>query len=393
MKIAILTSGIMPVPAIQGGAVENLTDFYLEYNNRYQLHDITVYSVWHSNIRNHSERKSKVNHYQYIRLNGVWAKIKKYLYQKRHQYEFYHYSTEYFFEQAFKKLKKERYDLILVENRPGFALKLKERTKTPCILHLHNDFLNTKTEKAEEIFESYYRIICVSDYITARVQSINPSTIGKCKTVYNAIDLKRVENTIPAKRECLGLCDKDFIIIFSGRLIEEKGIRQLIQAIRQTQDIPNLKLVIIGASTYGRDEQPTTYIKQLMAESEPIKDNVVFTGFVNYDQVLSYLKMADIAVVPSMWEEPFGLTVVEAMAVGLPLITTRSGGIPEICEGVATIVERDNIVDNLAAAILDLYHHSEKRKQMSAASLERSKMFDKETYAKNFFAALEGFKE
>ena len=130
-----------------------------------------------------------------------------------------------------------------------------------------------------------------------------------------------------------------------------------------------------------------------MAESEPIKDNVVFTGFVNYDQVLSFLKMADIAVVPSMWEEPFGLTVVEAMAAGLPLITTRSGGIPEICEGVATIVERENIVDNLAAAIIDLYQHPEKRKLMSAASLKRSKLFDKETYAKKFFAILEGLEE
>ena len=104
----------------------------------------------------------------------------------------------------------------------------------------------------------------------------------------------------------------------------------------------------------------------------------------------SYLKTADIAVVPSMWEEPFGLTVLEAMAAGLPLITTRSGGIPEICEGVATIVDRENIVENLTNAILDLYHHPEKRKKMSAASLERSKLFDKEMYARNFFAAIEG---
>ena len=99
--------------------------------------------------------------------------------------------------------------------------------------------------------------------------------------------------------------------------------------------------------------------------------------------------MADIAIVPSMWEEPFGLTVVEAMAAGLPLITTRSGGIPEICEGVATIVERDGIVNHLKDAIIDLYQHPEKRKAMSEASLERSKQFDKETYARNFFAALE----
>ena len=90
-----------------------------------------------------------------------------------------------------------------------------------------------------------------------------------------------------------------------------------------------------------------------------------------------------------MWEEPFGLTIVEAMAAGLPLITTRSGGIPEICEGVATIVDRDNIVENLTSAILDLYEQPEKRKKMATEALERAKLFDKETFTKNFFAALE----
>ena len=103
----------------------------------------------------------------------------------------------------------------------------------------------------------------------------------------------------------------------------------------------------------------------------------------------NYLQLADIAALPAMWEEPFGLTIVEAMAAGLPLITTRSGGIPEICEGVATIVERDGIVNNLVSAIIDLYEHLEKRKQMTEASFERAKLFDKETFTKNFFVILE----
>ena len=67
MKLAILTSGILPVPAVQGGAVENLIDFYLDYNDKHQLHDITVYSVWHPNVKVHDALKSKVNHYKYIR--------------------------------------------------------------------------------------------------------------------------------------------------------------------------------------------------------------------------------------------------------------------------------------------------------------------------------------
>ena len=74
MKIAVLTSGILPVPAVQGGAVENLIDFYLDYNNHHQLHDITVYSVWHSEVETHSALQSAVNHYIYIKVNGWWER-------------------------------------------------------------------------------------------------------------------------------------------------------------------------------------------------------------------------------------------------------------------------------------------------------------------------------
>lgn len=90
-----------------------------------------------------------------------------------------------------------------------------------------------------------------------------------------------------------------------------------------------------------------------------------------------------------MWDEPFGLTVVEALAAGLPLITTRSGGIPEICDGVATIVDREDIVNNLAKAILDLYKDPKKRQAMSKDGLERSKRFSKERFSKEFFEVLE----
>ena len=383
-----MTSGILPVPAVQGGAVENLIDFYLEYNNQYQLHDITVYSIWNAAVKRHSALKTNANHYRYIKTEGFFSIINKIIYKKFHKKGYYNYTIEYYFEQAFKIIKKEKYDAIIVENRPGFVLKLMDRINTKYILHLHNDFLKPDTRQASNIFAGFNSIIGVSDFISNRVQIINPKQ-SKCQTVYNAIDSQRFYDAISLRRETFGLFERDFVIVYSGRLTKDKGILQLIQAINKLNGIQNLKLLIIGASAYGKDKQPTRFIQQLEKESEPIKDQVIFTGFIDYQQVPSYLKMADIAVIPSMWEEPFGLTVVEAMAAGLPLITTRSGGIPEICEGVATIVDRDNIVENLAASILNLYNNPEKCKQMSAASLERSKLFDKETYAKHFFAALE----
>ena len=65
MRIAILTSGVLPIPSVQGGAVENLIDFCLEYNDRHQLHDITVYSIYDQAVKKHPACDSKINHYKY----------------------------------------------------------------------------------------------------------------------------------------------------------------------------------------------------------------------------------------------------------------------------------------------------------------------------------------
>ena len=388
MKIAILTSGIMPVPAIRGGAVENLIDFYLEYNHQQELHDITVYSVWHPDLDIHPALKSKVNHYQYIRMDGWWTKLKKSFYKKTQREGYYHYSIEYFLHEIIKKIRHKHFDIIIVENRPGFILSLPKNKDTKYILHLHNDFLNTNSAHATEIYKRFHRIISVSNYISNRVNQIevnNPKSI----TVYNAIDVQLYYDTKALNREKMGFTKDDFIVVYSGRLNEEKGILQLIQAMKLLHHIPNIHLLIIGASNYGKDANPTPFINKLEKEAGSIKNRINFTGFINYKDVPSYLKMADVAVVPSMWEEPFGLTVIEAMAAGLPLITTRSGGIPEICEGIATIVEKENIVNNLAIAIQDLYVHPEKREQIEKASLTHSNYYNKQRYSEDFFKALE----
>ena len=388
MRIAIITSGILPVPAVQGGAVENLVDFCLEYNDKHQLHDITVYSINHPEVKHHPALKSTVNHFRYIEMNSFVAKIRRYFFKRlRKEAGYYHYSVEYFLKQALKHICRQIYDVIIIENRPGFVLKLKDITSAKLVIHQENDYLNTQVSQYQQIYEATSCIINTSAYITKRVRTIAADDT-KCKTVLNGIDTTRFYNANPLSREQIGLNEDDFVIVFSGRLTKEKGILELVQAIKRLSDISTLKLLIIGASFYGRDKAPTPFIQNLEAETHQIQNKVYFTGYVNYADIPSYLKMADIAVLPSIWEEPFGLTVAESMAAGLPLITTRSGGIPEICEGVATIVEKENVVDNLAAAILDLYEHPEKRKAMVEASLKRSKLFDKETYAKNFFEAM-----
>ena len=388
MKIAILTCGILPIPAIQGGAVENLIDFYLEYNNRKKLHNITIYSPWDNLVKRHFSLSSDVNHYIYINVTSLKAKIARRIYNFFHSDEYYNHFIEFYFEKVYSSLKKRDFDMIILENCPGYAYKLSQRGYHNLILHLHNDLLHSKSRYHDVIFNSLSKILTVSDYIKKRVSTIQAS--NKIQTIYNGIDLTKFSPKIKlsVSRECIGFSEEDFVLVYSGRINNEKGISELIDAMLQIRDT-RIKLMILGSSFFENVKNENTFIQSLKNKAMRIENQIVFTGFIPYNQVPDYLQLADIAVLPSMWEEPFGLTIVEAMAMGLPLITTRSGGIPEICEGVATIIERDNIVNNLASAILDLYKHPDKRKQMAAASIERAKQFDKETFAKIFFNAIE----
>ena len=213
MKIAILTSGILPVPAVQGGAVENLIDFYLAYNDQQRLHDITVYSVNHPEVRSHPALLSDVNHYHHIETSSIFAKIRRTFYRLFHKDEYYNYFIEYYFEQAFKHLRKQSYDCIILENRPGYAYKLSKRVTSKLVLHLHNDLLNQETKLHNDIFNSLHKVLTVSDYIKSRVNSIDET--NKVCTVYNGIDIQRFspQGAINISRQDLGLSEKDFVLL------------------------------------------------------------------------------------------------------------------------------------------------------------------------------------
>ena len=391
MKIALLTSGILPVPAVQGGAVENLTDFYLEYNNQHRLHDITIYSVWHPDVERHPALQSTVNHYVYIKVTGLWAKLKKKWYQLTHHEEYYHYTIEFYLQEAIKDISRRSYDIILIENRPAYALKLKEVSNAKLVYHLHNEKLDCKSEKALDIYNAATCIITVSDYIKSRVLTINHYD-KKTTTVYNGIDLHAFSSCNHSiNRNSIGLQEDDFVMVFSGRVTAEKGIMQLIEAMTLLQDLPRIKLLVIGSSFYGNDDNENAFANALRGKAAHLSDRIIFTGFIPYAQMPIYLQMADIAVIPSIWNDPFPTTVLEAQAMGLPIISTQRGGIPEeVTEESAILLDTDdNFVDNLATAIRDLYQHPEKRKTIGQAGLMRSKYFDKERFAKDFFKAIQ----
>ena len=391
MKIAIMTCGMLPIPAVQGGAVENLIDFYLEYNDIHKLHDITIYSPWDSNVKKQPALSSDVNHYVFIDVTSLKTRIARKIYSFFHSNEYYNYFIEYYFEKVYANLKKSDYDLIILENCVGFTYKLSKRGYQNLILHLHNELLHSESQHHDVIFNSLTKILTVSDYIKKRVSSIHISP--KIQTIHNGIDLSKFtkKDLFTITRKGLGFSESDFVMIYSGRINKEKGVSELIDAMILLKNYSKIKLMIIGGSFFGNTKHDDAFICSLKEKTKTIENKIIFTGFIPYEDMPSYLQLADIAVIPSIWNDPFPTTELEAQAMGLPIITTVRGGIPEeVSEVNAILLETDEyFVDNLATAILDLYEHPEKREKMSAAGLERAKLFDKETFAKNFFAAIE----
>lgn len=391
MKLAILTSGMLPIPAVQGGAVENKIDFLLEYNDKMKIHDITIYSPWNKEASMHPALSSKVNHYVFIDVSSVKARFARRIYGYFHSGEYYNYFIEYYFEKVYAHLKNQNYDCIYLDNCPGYVYKLSQRGYKKIVLRLGNDLLNSETKYNELIFNNLSKILTCSNYVRDKVATIRCDK--KIQTLYNGINIKVFSsmNEQQKKRTDIGLSEDDFVMVYTGRLNKEKGVSELIDAMLMLRDKPNIKLMIIGSPFFGNVANEDDFVRGLKQKAEGIKDRIVFTGFIPHSQLAQYLKMSDIAVIPSLWDDPCPNTVLEAQAMGLPLITTCRGGIPEeVTEKNAIILETDNhFVDNLAASILDLYEHPEKRQQMASVALERGKLFTKEIYTKNFFEALE----
>jgi glycosyltransferase involved in cell wall biosynthesis len=386
MKIAILTSGRLPVPATKGGAVETKLDYILDYNANHHLLDITTYSIPPDE---RIDKNTKDNHYIYYSLTSRWSNVWRKIHNLFVDKLYYDDKIEFFLHRCISDIKKKSYDAIILANRPGYALSLQKYTKAKIILQINNDYLNIKTKKAEQIKEACSLIITCSDYLNRLASEVPCKREVPIITVHNGIDIKRFVEAKPIEKSRINLSDKDFVVFFSGRLTKEKGILELIQAIKKIKTIPHLKLIIAGASFYGKDTSVHPYLKELIKESEDIKDQVIFTGFIDYKEMPSFLKIANVIVVPSMWEEPFGLTVLEAMAAGVPLITTKSGGIPEVCEGAAILLNRDNIVKQLADAIIYLYKNPKEAKTLREKAQMRSWNFNKDIFSKKYLYTIQ----
>lgn len=276
---------------------------------------------------------------------------------------------------------------MLVEPVGALAAQL---AGVPAILHARN-----LHEKPAKVW--FYGLVAMLPRVR-RVIANSSATAGpykrfvpaKTTVVWNGIDLAEYDPRCivgPRLRERAGLDPDSLIIGFTGHLIPRKGLEQLIRAAAQVlPSFPQARFVIAGRVPIGSPVD-TLALYRGLAEELGLHDAVRFIGFV--PDVRPLLRDFDILVLPSL-QEPFGRSIIEAMAIGTPVIASAVGGIPEIFTN-----ERDGLLVapndpvGLAATICRLLGSPDLRASLAArARLTVEQRFDVRHLTKEIEAAL-----
>ena len=149
-------------------------------------------------------------------------------------------------------------------------------------------------------------------------------------------------------------------VLCVSRLIERKGIRFLIEAIGRLKNDP-VELILVGD---GNQEEE---LKEL-AKGLGVSDRVVFKGYVNHDSIGEIYRNSDLFVLPSQ-NEGMSNALLEAMASGLPVIVTDTGGTSELLDGNGVVVPMGDS-DAIAQGVRELMADPEARRRMGAKSRE-----------------------
>ena len=407
MKLAIITSGYLPVPASKGGAVENLAENFIKENEKKECLDITVFSIYEEKARECSKNYMKTN-IIFIKTPKIIKLFDRIIYfvakniLKKEKTMSYRYICQrlHYLNKVSKDLKKKEYDKILLENHATLFLSLKWRKnykkyEERYYYHLHNEITNDFG--CANIIKQSKKIICVSNYIVEQTKKrleLNNNQ-EKFDVLKNCIDENKFTNKISKNkinelRNKYNINKKDKILLFTGRLTREKGIRELLLAIKNMKT-NNFKLLIVGSFFFDTNIKNEFEI-ELSEIIKDVKDKVIFTGFIPYEDIPNIYKLADIAVFPSIWDDPAPLTIIEALKSGLPIITTFSGGIPEYVNTKSSIIldknDSNKLVKELSENIEGLLGNENKIKEMSNKSLEVSKNLTLENYYMNFLEKL-----
>jgi len=259
---------------------------------------------------------------------------------------------------------------IEVHNRPEIARSLARRFPAADVaLFLHNDpraMRRARTATARASLLRRMQVVCVSETVRGWfLDGLAPAQVSgeRVAVLLNCLALDELPPKLPA-------AERDGLILFAGRLVADKGADAFVAACASVlPNLPGWRAEMIGADRFAADSPETPFLAALRPRAAAA--GVRLLGHLPHDRVLEAMARAAIVVVPSRWQEPFGMTALEAMGCGAALIVSPRPGLREVVGDAALLAEPEA----LAPALLRLARDPALRAALSARGLERAAGF------------------
>jgi len=271
-------------------------------------------------------------------------------------------------------IRKNKIDLVIctVEICNQYGLPAARLNRIPIVCHTRN--LIPDFRSFWRTFLHFPDVLIANSKATAESYSPFIRKHQKVEVVYNGVDLEEYSPSMNGRtvRKRYGIEGNQFLIGMVGRISRPKRQDVFIKAMSKVIKVcPDVCALIVGDTRIDRSEQYLKELHQMVKELE-FGGKVIFTGFVN--EMKELYASLNLLVLPSQ-AEPFGRVLIEAMAMELPVVATRSGGATEIVEHGITgfLIPPDDIV-SMSKAILKIVQYEQEAKKMSMAARKRVKM-------------------
>ena len=381
-RILLVPPPELPVPAVQGGAVETLVTHLIRENERRGCLDLLCASIPDPAAAEQAKALRHTRMLYVARPRGArryWPLV----FIERCFGIAAPYDPWYQKVQLSLALELPPPDLIVAEggNLTQCSAISRMFGRGRCLAHLHG-----QTACSHTMDDIYGGVLALSEFI--RDDYLKTSSLDRqhAYILHNCIDTARFTTGAPdaALRASLGFAPEDFVVLFCGRLEPDKGIHKLLEAMAAVDDA-RCKLLIVGSPFFGRT-QSSPFLRKLEQQAHALGDRVRFTGYVPNENLPDYYRLADLVCVPTLVEEAAGLVAVEAMGCGRPVLATRSGGMPEYLQGSqAVLVDRGpELAAQLSWAIRMLHEHPDLCAQMGAAGARAAQRFSTAAFYETF---------
>ncbi|MEM0287472.1 MAG: glycosyltransferase family 4 protein [Nitrososphaerota archaeon] len=231
---------------------------------------------------------------------------------------------------------------------------------------IHDDYQRMISSHESWLTREAWRVICCSNYMAWEVSNILGVSHDKIDVVPNGINSESYEKT-PASQEIrsrFALTDEK-LILYVGRLVHEKGVHLLLEAMPLLVRDFNAKLVVVGEG----------YLKEELinrARQLGIENKVYITGFLESSILKQLFRVADICVIPSLYE-PFGIVALEAMVSRCPIVTTGVGGLGEILQHEKTALFVHSTPESIRWGISQLLQNRALADALAESAYKRAK--------------------